>query len=102
VQAQIDLESVNQILDLNLPLTDEYTLGGFLLHQFQKLPVQGETLSYNNLELTVVSASGPRLHQIRIHRVELTATSSNIDNPNLDQSVGNIDENSSNDRPLKY
>ncbi|MFB8789386.1 MAG: hemolysin family protein [Potamolinea sp.] len=111
VQAQMDLEALNELLDLNLPLTDEYqTIGGFLLHQFQKLPVQGEILQYNNIELTVVSASGPRLHQIRIHRVESTATSpekisqitSNIDNPNLAQSVVNIDENSSNDRPLKY
>jgi hypothetical protein len=47
-------------------------LGGFLLYQFQKLPLQGEILHYDNLELTVVSAEGPRLHQIRIHRQEPT------------------------------
>lgn len=56
---------------LNLPLNDEYqTLGGFLLYQFQKLPVQGETLHHDDLELTVVSTEGPRLHQIRIWRRE--------------------------------
>ncbi|MBE9129440.1 MULTISPECIES: hemolysin family protein [unclassified Coleofasciculus] len=71
VQAQMDLEEVNELLDLNFPVTDEYqTLGGFLLYQFQKIPVQGETLKHDNLELTVVSAEGPRLHQIRIHRQE--------------------------------
>ncbi|WP_349262703.1 hemolysin family protein [Allocoleopsis sp.] len=76
VQAQMDLEEVNELLDLNLPLADEYqTLGGFLLYQFQKIPVQGETLLYKNLDLTVVSAEGPRLHQIRIQRQEPTATS---------------------------
>lgn len=69
VQAQMNLEEVNEILDLNLPLIDEYqTLGGFLLYQFQKIPAPGETLHYDNLDLTVVSASGPRLHYIRIHR----------------------------------
>lgn len=69
VQAQMDLEEVNKILDLDLPLTDEYqTLGGFVLYQFQKLPVQEETLHYGNLDLTVISTEGPRLHQIRIHR----------------------------------
>jgi CBS domain containing-hemolysin-like protein len=73
VQAQMDLEEVNEQLDLDLPLIDEYqTLGGFVLYQFQKLPLQGETLHYDNLELTVVSAEGPRLHQIRIHRQEPT------------------------------
>ena len=76
VQAQMDLEEVNELLDLSLPLADEYqTLGGFLLYQFQKIPVQGETLLYKNLDLTVVSAEGPRLHQIRIHRQEPTTTS---------------------------
>ena len=77
VQAQMDLEEVNELLNLELPLIDEYqTLGGFLLYQFQKIPVQGETLSYNNLELTVASAEGPRLHQIRIHRLEPSPGSS--------------------------
>jgi CBS domain containing-hemolysin-like protein len=71
VQAQIDLAEVNKVLDLHLPLIDEYqTLGGFLLYQFQKLPVPGETIKYDDLEFTVVSAQGLRLHQIRIHRQE--------------------------------
>ncbi|HEY9820866.1 MAG TPA: hemolysin family protein [Candidatus Sericytochromatia bacterium] len=74
VQAQMDLETVNELLDLNLPLLDEYqTLGGFLIYQYQKIPVQGETLHYDNLELTVISAQGPRLDEIRIHRQEPTA-----------------------------
>ena len=71
VQAQMDIEEVNELMDLDLPLTDEYqTLGGFLLWQFQKIPVQGETLSYGNLDLTVVAAEGPRLQKIRIYRRE--------------------------------
>lgn len=80
VQAQMNLEEVNELLALDLPLTDEYqTLGGFLLYQCQKIPALGETLHYDNLELTVVSAQGPRLHQIRIYRREasLDAQTSN-------------------------
>lgn len=74
VQAQMGLEQVNELLNLDLPLTDEYqTLGGFVLYEFQKLPVPGETLLYKNIELTVMSAQGPRLHQIRIHRYKATA-----------------------------
>ncbi|WP_443029241.1 hemolysin family protein [Spirulina sp. CS-785/01] len=69
VQAQANLEEVNEMLGLDFPLTDEYqTLSGFLLYHFQKIPEQGETLHYQNLDLTVVSAQGPRLHQIRIYR----------------------------------
>lgn len=108
VQAQMDLEEVNELLDLNLPLADEYqTLGGFLLYQFQKIPAQGETLNYGNLDLTVVSAEGPRVHQIRIHRQEAaTTTLEDISIPDTvtvtdtteaiseDKAMGNLDVDS--------
>ncbi|MHC5594925.1 MAG: hemolysin family protein [Nostoc sp.] len=71
VQAQINLEDLNEVLHLNLPLTREYqTLGGFLLYQLQKIPAIGETFCYQNLEFTVVSIVGPRLHQIQLQRLE--------------------------------
>ncbi len=67
VQAQINLEEVNQVLHLDLPLTREYqTLGGFLLYQCQKIPNKGEIFNYDNLEFTIISVIGPRLHQIQI------------------------------------
>ena len=70
VQAQVNVAEVNETLNLDLPLTDEYqTLGGFLFYQWQRIPVTGEILAYANYELTVLSADGPRLDQIRIHRV---------------------------------
>ncbi|HIK28473.1 MAG: hemolysin family protein [Oscillatoriaceae bacterium SKW80] len=71
VQAQMDLEEVNERLNLDFPLTNEYqTLGGFLIYQLQKIPAVGETLKYQNFELTVISADGPRLHQIQIRRLQ--------------------------------
>lgn len=71
VQAQIDVDEVNELLNLNLPVADNYqTLGGFLIDQMQKIPPEGEVLLYKNLELSVVSAEGPRLDQIQIRRLE--------------------------------
>ncbi|WP_045055340.1 hemolysin family protein [Aliterella atlantica] len=69
VQAQLNLEDLNELLDLHLPLKNEYqTLGGFLLYQMQKIPAIGTTFKYENLEFTVVSVEGPRLHHIKLHR----------------------------------
>ncbi|XGV95683.1 MAG: hemolysin family protein [Leptolyngbya sp. BL-A-14] len=80
VQAQMDLEEVNEALTLDLPLTDDYqTLGGFLLFQLQKIPQPGETLRYGDLEFTIISAEGPRLHQIQIHRLDAVETSLDTD-----------------------
>ncbi|MFQ4146289.1 hemolysin family protein [Chlorogloeopsis sp. ULAP02] len=71
VQAQINLEEMNEVLHLDLPVGKEYqTLGGFLLYQLQKVPELGETFRYKNLEFTVMSVEGPRLHQIQVRRLE--------------------------------
>ena len=69
IAAQLNLEELNNVLGLDLPLTDEYqTLGGFLLYQWQKIPSEGETLNYENLSFTVVESQGPRLRQIHLRR----------------------------------
>ncbi len=74
VQAQTDLEEVNEILNLDLPLSEEYqTLGGFVIYQLQKIPAVGEQLHHSNCEMLVESAEGPRLERIQIHRVEAYA-----------------------------
>ncbi|MEG4404036.1 hemolysin family protein [Microcoleus sp. MON2_D5] len=71
VQAQLNLDDVNQILNLELPVTDEYqTIGGFLSYQLQRMPAVGEVWRCENVELTVVSVSGPRLEQLQIHLLE--------------------------------
>ncbi len=67
VQAQLNVDDVNQILNLDLQVTDEYqTIGGFLSYQLQRMPAVGEVWRSENAELTVVSAIGPRLDQIQI------------------------------------
>ena len=69
VEAQMNLTELNEILGLDLPFADDYqTLGGFLLYQWQKIPTQNESLTYDNLTFTVVTVQGPRLEKIRIHR----------------------------------
>lgn len=68
VSAQMNLEEVNEQLELDLPVAENYnTLGGFLLEQWQKIPHQGEKLQYENLGFTVTAADSNRLYQIMIH-----------------------------------
>ena len=77
VEAHINLDELNNVLGLNLPLTDEYqTLGGFLLYQWQKIPGEGETLPYGDLSFTIVDSEGPRLRQIHLHRPPPTTVDS--------------------------
>jgi CBS domain containing-hemolysin-like protein len=76
VQAQMDLEEVNGLLNSELPLAEDYqTLGGFMIYRMQKIPTVGESYVYNTYELTLISAEGPRLHQIQVQRLEPTSLS---------------------------
>ena len=68
--AQIDLEDVNERLALSLPTADDYlTLGGFVIYELQKIPTVNEQLLYQDLELTVLAAEGPKLTKIQIRRL---------------------------------
>ncbi|WP_017324734.1 hemolysin family protein [Synechococcus sp. PCC 7336] len=78
VQAQVDLDEVNEELSLELPLQDDYqTLGGFLIYHMQKIPKIGETFVYNNLIFTVVGVDGPRLDRVQIEIVAPAAVEEN-------------------------
>jgi CBS domain containing-hemolysin-like protein len=69
VQAQISISDLNEALQLELPVAEEYqTLGGFLLYKWQQMPKLGEPYRYQNLELTVSTVDGNRLDRVRIHR----------------------------------
>ncbi|EKQ67700.1 CBS domain-containing protein [Leptolyngbyaceae cyanobacterium JSC-12] len=95
VQAQINLEELNETLNLGLPLTDAYqTLGGFVLFHLQRIPEAGEILHYNGYEFTVTSTEGPRLNQIRIHRLE-TPTDESTESSSLSDLVQPSPENGS-------
>lgn len=72
IQAQINLEDLNEQLNINLPLADDYqTLAGFLLDKLQHFPQEGESLEYGNWTLTVVSTIGPRIDRIRVRGLGL-------------------------------
>lgn len=78
VQAQTDLEEVNELLDLDLPIAEDYqTLGGFMIYQMQKIPTVDEILPYGNYEITAKSADGPRLEQIQIRRLDVPDEAAN-------------------------
>lgn len=84
VQAQMDLEDLNELLNLGLPLIDDYhTLAGFIIFQLQSIPEAGAKLHFNGYEFTVVSTEGPRLNQIQIHRLDAPALEEGAQEPDV-------------------
>ncbi|HIK37005.1 MAG: hemolysin family protein [Geminocystis sp.] len=67
VSAQINLEELNDLLDLNLPIADDYqTLGGFLVYHWQKIPKANEVFHFDHLQFTILDVDGPRINKIKI------------------------------------
>jgi CBS domain containing-hemolysin-like protein len=76
IQAQTDLEVINEQLGIHLPILEDYqTLGGFIMFHLQRIPETGELFYYENLEIKILSAQGPRIGQVRIHITDILDTS---------------------------
>ena len=80
--AQTELEDVNERLSVALPTSENYaTLGGFVIFELQKIPQINEQLIYEDLELTVAAAEGPKLTKIKIRRLGKALVVSNVGAP---------------------
>ncbi len=76
IQAQMSIEELQEKVDLELPIHDDYqTLGGFLIYQLQRIPKVGEKLTYQELEFQVIKMEGPRLDRVKVTRPPVQAVS---------------------------
>ncbi len=67
MNAKIDIDSLNKLIHINIPESDEYdTLGGFVLDMTGSVPDQGEVLRYGDYELTMVKVEQNRIIQVKI------------------------------------
>jgi CBS domain containing-hemolysin-like protein len=67
IQARAHVEELNELLGIELPLSPEYdTLGGYVLHHFGRIPQPGESIQWQDLQLTVQSATKRRVELLRL------------------------------------
>jgi len=72
--AQIDLDDMEEILDIELTTEDDdyETLGGLVYHLTERLPNVGERVRYKNLDLTVHSVENNRIKKVRVKPDEIS------------------------------
>jgi len=67
VRGGASIKDINQRLALELPEKSEYTtIAGFFLHEFGKIPHEGEVLSYRGLKFVVERMSKHRISLLRV------------------------------------
>jgi CBS domain containing-hemolysin-like protein len=66
--AKISIHDFNELMGLKLEDVDYETLGGFVYAQLGKIPVAGDTISFENLTFTVLATRGRRILKVRVVR----------------------------------
>jgi putative hemolysin len=67
VNARMEIEAVNENLNLNLPLGNYHTLGGFLIKQVGDIPRIGQRTRYSNLLFVIRNADLRAIKEVEVH-----------------------------------
>jgi putative hemolysin len=68
VDAKMSIDEFNELLEMELKNEDYDTLGGFLYAQLDKIPVPGDTITFDDLTFTVMDTRGRRITKVRVER----------------------------------
>ncbi len=69
IDAGIDLDDLNRMLNIELPTDEGDTLGGFVYSKLGKVPVEGERTTEGRVELEVLRVDDRRIRRIRLKLV---------------------------------
>jgi CBS domain containing-hemolysin-like protein len=72
MDGRIGIEEVGEYFETLLPEGKYETLGGFILHLVRKIPVAGEKINYDKLEMTIEAADERCIRKIRMRKREDT------------------------------
>ena len=71
ISARLEIEKVNELLDLDLPESDDYqTVSGLILHQYQSFPKLNEVVSFGKYEFKIVKNTMTKIELVRLKVVE--------------------------------
>ena len=71
ISARLEIEKVNELLDLDLPESEEYqTVGGLILHHFQSFPKLNEVVIIGSLEFKIIKNTTTKIELVRLKVTE--------------------------------
>jgi CBS domain containing-hemolysin-like protein len=74
VDGRVHLEEVNEALGLSLPVGEVDTIGGFVYRLLGHMPVLGDRVAYDGVDLIVERVDGVRIEQVKILKPEPAST----------------------------
>jgi CBS domain containing-hemolysin-like protein len=79
--AKISIYNFNELMSLRLEDREYETLGGFVYAQLDKIPIAGDTISFDHLTFTVLATRGRRILKVRVvrkHEVEASESEDEV------------------------
>lgn len=80
VVARINLDELSEEIDIEFPEANYETLGGFLFHLFERIPVSGETHNYKNLVFKIIKANERKIETVLITKEQSVEPIQNNEN----------------------
>jgi CBS domain containing-hemolysin-like protein len=68
VDGRMDIEEIEHYFGVTFPEDKYETLGGLILHELKKIPVEGESIKINNLDMIIESANERSIKKVKIKK----------------------------------
>lgn len=78
IDASMDLDDLNELLDCSIDTTDADTLGGYIFLTLGRVPVAHEVIETDILTMTVQSIDGRRIRKVEVLKKEPEGETDNI------------------------
>lgn len=82
VDASIKLDDLNDALGTSLHSNDYDSIGGFVIELLDKIPSEGETAKYENIDFTVTKVIKNRIERVKLVITPIIPDSEDFDNTN--------------------
>ena len=67
LSARLEIETINERFDLDLPESEEYlTLGGLILHEYQSFPKLNEVVKFGHWEFKIIKNTTTKIELVRL------------------------------------
>ena len=67
ISARIEIEKANDLLDIDLPESDEYlTVGGWILNEYQSFPKLNEIVKFGQWEFKIIEKTTTKIELVRL------------------------------------
>lgn len=67
LSARLEIEKVNDLFDLQLPISDEYmTIGGLILYHNEDIPQEGQTVTIGRYQFSIIRTTRSKIQLVRL------------------------------------